>query len=306
MAAVLMSNPLHLAVLGNPLRKRRISRKESTMAKRRSSKRRSMRRVSRRNPTMLAGFGSTMLAGNPRRKRRAVKRRSYRRNPGMAATGRAYVGGLTGTPARVMNLFKGKNAAKNTLFAAGGLVGTYLIGGMVSGKLGELFSAIPGVRGNIVGERILPALVPYTIGFAGSRFIKDQNIKAALLVGGGVASIIELLMPGQVGNLVSRLPGFNRAAAAAPVIEDAGAGPVEGFRNGLGRMMLAGLGRYVDAPAYSGTAGLAQYVDAPAYAGTAGLAQYVDAPAYAGTAGLGQEMLAGNFLEDSSMFQPSI
>jgi hypothetical protein len=105
----------------------------------------------------------------------------------MAATGRAYVSGLTGTPARVMNLFKGKNAAKNTLFAAGGLVGTYLIGGMVSGKLGELFSAIPGVRGNIVGERILPALVPYTIGFAGSRFIKDQNIKTALLVGGGVA-----------------------------------------------------------------------------------------------------------------------
>jgi hypothetical protein len=230
--------------------------------------------------------------------KRKVSRKSYRRNPNLAATGKAYVGGLTGTPSKVMGLFKGRGAGKNILFTAGGLVGTYIVGGMVSRAVGGMLANVP-VLNSPMGQRITGALFPYTIGFVGSRFVKDAKLKSALMVGGGIASIIELLMPGKVGELVGRIPGVSAlqmgagGAAAAQAAVAAEQGPVEG----LGQTMLAG---YVDAPSYAGTAG---YVDAPSYAGTG---EYVDAPGYSGTAGLGQEMLAGNYLEESGMFQPAI
>src|SRR6056297_1976058 len=288
MAAVVMSNPLHLAVLGNPLRKRSrksSKKKGSPMAKRRSRKA-AKRPVSYKERA-------------PARRRRTVARR----NP--MKTGREYVGGLTAAPGKVMKLFKGKNAVKNTAFAAGGLVGTYLIGGLIGRPVGELIGRIPMVGTNIIGQRVLPALIPYTVGFAGSKFIKNPEMKTALMVGGAAASIIELLMPGQVGRLVEMVPGVRNLAYSQPAVATADEGPVQQAQDGIGRS----LGQYVSAPSYSGTAGLAEYVSAPSYSGTAGLgqemlAEYVSAPAYSGTAGLGQEMLAGNYLEDSSMFQP--
>lgn len=300
MAAVIMSNPLHLAVLGNPFKGKpgsTRSTKGTTMAKRRSS--RTKRRTTARKPARKTTV------------RKMAKRKYARHNPSIAATGKAYMGGLTSTPTKVMGLFKGKGAAKNILFTAGGLAGTYVIGGMISGKLGELTARIPGVGSTLIGQRLIPALVPYTVGFIGSKFIKDQKAKTALLVGGGVASIIELIMPGKVGELLGKVPGLNRlamgsaGASVASAAQAAEAGPTQQAVEGIGRVMLAG---YVDAPSYSGTAG---YVDAPSYSGTAGmgsemLAGYVDAPSYSGTAGLGSEMLAGNYLEDSSMFSPAI
>jgi hypothetical protein len=284
MAAILMSNPLHLAVLGNP--RRRLS-KEFPMAKRRRS-----RRSYKRNPVMLAG--------NPRRRSR---RRVARRNPTLAATGRTYVRGLTGTPGNVMKIFQGKKKIQNTMVVAGGTIGTYLLGGIIGGRLGEMLARIPGIGTNVIGQRILPALVPYTIGFVGSRFVKQKDLKTALMVGGGLASVIELLMPGQVGRFIEMIPGVRNLAMTQPVVAAADAGPVAQAQEGIGRMMLAG---YVTAPSYSGSAGLAEYVTAPSYQGSAGLAEYVTAPSYQGSAGLGQEMLAGNYLEDSSMFQPAI
>ena len=267
MAAVLMSNPLHLAVLGNPLKKKR-SRKTSKTDK-----------------------GRTMA----KRRSKAAKRRSYsrrrvaRRNP--AATSRAYMGGLTSAPGEVMKIFRGKNAVRNAGFAAGGLIGTYLIGGLIGRPVGQLIGNIPGVGTNIIGQRVLPALIPYSVGFAGSRMIKNKDMQKALMLGGAAASIIELLMPGQVGRLVEMVPGVRNLADRQPVVADADEGPVQQAQDGIGRA----LGAYVSAPAYSGTAGLGQEM----------LAEYVSAPAYSGTAGLGQEMLAGNFLEDSSIFAPA-
>lgn len=246
-----------------------------------------------------------------RTRRRSARRttksakRTTRRNPNV---GRAYVTGLTGTPAKAMALFQGPKAVRNTAYAFGGLLATYVVGGMVSEKFGGLIGRTP-LGGNFIGQRILPALVPYTIGFAGSRMVKDQQVKTALMVGGGVASVIELLMPGQVGKLLSRVPGMDRLVngsagpEVADVVEDIEEGPVQQAQEGIGRVMLAG---YVSDQSYRGAGA---YVAAPGYSGTAGqpaLAEYVQRPSYSGTEGLGQETLAGNYLEDSNMFSPAI
>lgn len=247
-----------------------------------------------------------MARKNRRRtSRRKTNAKRTRRNPNV---GRAYVTGLTGAPAKAMAIFQGPKAGRNAAFAFGGLAATYVVGGMIGEKVGEIVGRTP-FGANIIGQRIIPALIPYTIGFAGSRMVKDRQIQTALMVGGGIASVIELLMPGQVGNLLSRVPGLNRLAggAAGPVvaevIEDIEEGPVQQAQEGIGRVMLAG---YVTDQAYRGTGA---YVKAPGYSGTAGqpaLAEYVQRPAYSGTEGLGQEMLAGNYLEDSNMFSPAI
>ncbi|NEN87973.1 MAG: hypothetical protein F6K48_03225 [Okeania sp. SIO3H1] len=295
MAAVVMSNPLHLAVLGNPPKrsKRRVSKKT---AKKKGT-----------NP-MAKKKRASYKKRSSSTKRKAYKgstKKMTRKNPGAVALGKNYVGGLAGTPGKVMSIFKGKGALKNAAFAAGGAVATYVAGGFASKMLGGVISKIP-YAATPMGTRIIGGLMPYSVAFVGSRFIKDQKVKTAVMVGGGVASLIEIIMPGKVGELVSRLPFMNNLAAGsagatvAEVAQTAEAGPVEG----LGQTMLAG---YVDAPAYAGTAG---YVDAPAYAGTG---EYVNSPAYAGTAGVGEEMLAGlgedalagNFLEDSTMFEPA-
>ncbi len=328
MAAVTLSNPLHLAVLGNPKRKKtrgsskrrrrsRVRHKSKTkdktkkgnpMARRRRSRKSRKSSSRRKNPSHYKRKSPSKSTRRRSRRRSTGRRKSYRRNPTIAKTSKQFVGGLTGTPAKVMNLFKGKNKVRNIAYTAGGGIATYMIGGIVAKAITPITARIPGMTNPMV-QRITGALFPYAIGFFGSRLVKDQNIKTALQVGGGLASIIELLMPGQVGRIIGRIPGIRNlqagaaGAGVAKVAAEAEQGPVATQQEGIGQMMLAG---YVDAPAYAGTAG---YVDAPAYAGTAGLgqemlAEYVDAPAYAGTAGLGQEMLAGNYLEESNMFQP--
>jgi len=323
MAAVLMTNPgLHLAVLGNPKIKRN-KRKKASAKKRRQKVRRKSKATSRSNPMAKTrrnmgykhrkangqfkkGYGKktrkNMGYGKKTRKnmgygkktRKNMKRRSYRRNPTIAARGRNYVTGLTGAPGRAMKLFRGKNAVKNALYTAGGAAGAYWIGGVVSSYLRPVLGRIPGMDAPIA-QRAIGALMPYTGAFLATSFIKNGQIKTSLRLGGAIASIVEFIKPGMVADLIRRVPGGEMIAS-----------PVEG---------LWGIGSYVEAPGYSGTAG---YVDAPSYAGTG---EYVDAPSYAGTGedvmlagyvedsgyrGAGQEMLAGNFMEESSLFQPMI
>ena len=109
-------------------------------------------------------------------------------------------------------------------------------------------------------------------------------IGSALFVGGAIATIIELVRPGFVGELLSKVTPHPAAVAAATgstgaamATKAAQEGPVQG---------LSGLGTYVDSPSYQGTGALGTYVDSPSYQGTGAdddLATYVDSPSYQGT-----------------------
>jgi hypothetical protein len=231
---------------------------------------------------------------NPKRTKRRA-RRTTRRNPGLVAD---FAGGLTSAPGKIMSIFKGKDAVKNGLFAAGGAVGTFMLGGVLSAKVIRplLEKVAPGIAARVadpstIEARVVGGLLPYTAAFAITKLAGKRlgsDISSALLIGGAVASAIELIRPGMVGDLLKKvglgeMPGGTMLAGLGAL-----SGPVCGLGYGD---MLAG---YVEAPSYAGTAG---YVEAPSYAGTAG---YVDAPSYAGTAGLGSEQLAGTYLDDAA------
>lgn len=255
-----------------------------------------------------------------RRKSRRRSTRRYRRNPAARAkaVGKNYVRGLTTAPQQVMALFKGKNKVKNITFAAVGTVASYLAGGFVATQAAPILARVPGVSNiiaNPMGQRVVGALFPYTIGFTASRFMKGEAGKA-LHLGGAIAAIVEMINPGMVGRFFSRIPGINTAVAAVPAVATS---PVEGLQGYFGNdMMLAGYtndmsyrgaGGYEMLPGYRGSS-VDGYETAEAYRGASmgGLGEYKDAPAYAGTgeedalAGTGM----GSFLDEASMFQPAI
>ncbi len=154
---------------------------------------------------------------------------------------------------------------------------------------------------NPTAKRIVGGLVPFTMGYIGSRFMRSADTKKALMVGGAVASLVELVSPGMIGDLIHRITGAAPASVAAAVPVAAKAGPVQGMN---------GLGGYVDSPAYQGTGG---YVDSPAYQGTGeGVEGYVDSPAYQGTGddddlASGDDVMAGvdGYLTDGSKYMDS-
>jgi hypothetical protein len=272
---MLMSNPgLHLALLGNPPRRKRRSHSRT-----------------RRN------------CGNPRSRRRAsVRRHHHHRNPRRNPVGvvHQYVSAVKAGPREVLGIFKGRNKIKNIAFALGGAVATYAIGGIANTSV--LTPALNAVGAgaalnNPMAKRVIGAAVPFTLGFAANKLIKGE-IGKAMLVGGVIASIAEAVSPGLIARLAYKVPQVGPVAvAAAPAA--AVTGPVNGMN---------GLGGYVDARAYNGTGEeLAGYVDARAYNGTGEeLAGYVDARAYNGTGGLGddEDDLAGvgDYLTASSKY----
>lgn len=255
-----------------------------------------------------------------RRKSRRRSTRKYRRNPVARAKAgtKNYVRGLTTAPQQVMALFKGKNKVKNITFTAVGTMASYLAGGFVATQAAPILARVPGVSNilaNPMGQRVVGALFPYTIGFTASRFMKGEAGKA-LHLGGAIAAIVEMINPGMVGRFFSRIPGINTAVAAVPAVATS---PVEGLQGYFGNdMMLAGYttdlsyrgaSGYEMLPGYRG-ASMDGYETAEAYRGASmgGLGEYKDAPAYAGTgeedalAGTGM----GSFLDEASMFQPAI
>jgi hypothetical protein len=210
-------------------------------------------------------------------RRRRHSRRSCRRNPIVGD----FITAAKGAPKSVMALFTGPNKVKNIAFAAGGAAATYMAGGLVTSKvLTPLLGRIPGVSGIVgsdMGKRVVGGLTPFVIGYVASKFVKG-DIGKALLVGGAAASLVELIKPGMVGQLIAKIPGAPAVAAAAPaVVVPAITGPTKG---------LDGLDGYVSAPSYAGVGEeLDGYVSAPSYAGVGDdedLAGYVSAPSYAG------------------------
>jgi hypothetical protein len=267
MATVLMSNPgLHLAVLGNP------RPKGYSMAKHRR------------------------------------RRSTTRRNPGIAALGREALSPFTGLPKDVPALFKGQDMIKKVGITAAGLVGTYMLGGIATKAADSIVAKLPGA-GTSHMKGIYGGVITYLSGFGASMLLKGE-MRSNVRTGAALAAVIELLAPGRIGGLVDKIPGMKKAEAGAsgPVVAAAAQAAAEGATNGIGRAVLAG---YVTAASYQGSAGIRGYVEAPAYQGTNG---YVEAPAYQGTngyveapaySGTGEDLLAGNFMEDSSMFVPA-
>ncbi len=206
-----------------------------------------------------------------------------------------YVASLKKAPKDVLGLFKGPNKVKHILFASGGAVGTYLLGGMATqGVLVPLLNKVGAgnVMANPIAKRVVGGLVPFTLGYVGSKLVKG-DIGKALLVGGAVASIAEIVAPGSILMLMHRVAPapVAQVAAAAPA---AAAGPVHGMN---------GLGGYVDSPSYQGTGG---YVDSPSYQGTGG---YVDSPSYQGTGDDGDDLaqaeLADGYIDEGAKYMDS-
>lgn len=245
----------------------------------------------RRKGTHVIGFT------NPKRRKHRARRTS-RRNPGIAAD---YLSGLTGAPTKVMSLFKGGNAAKNAAFAAGGAVGSFMIGGVLSAKVIRplLEKVAPAFAAQVadpstIQARLVGGLLPYTAAFAITKLFGKKlggDVSSALMVGGAVASVIELIRPGMVGDLLKKV-GLAELPYAGPAL--AGLGALSGPVCGLGYSdQLAG---YYSSPAYAGQAGIVQ---APAYQGSAGIAGYVSDRSQR-LSGMGTEVLAGTFLDDAA------
>ncbi len=189
-----------------------------------------------------------------------------------------YVSAVKRAPREVLAVFKGRNKIKHIAFAAGGAIGTYALGGIATSSLiAPLLARVGGgaLLASPIGSRVIGGMVPFTLGYIGSKFVKG-DIGKALMVGGAAASMLELLAPGMIARLVYRVPTVGpMAVASAPAA--AVKGPVNGMDG------------YVDAKAYQGTGG---YVDAKAYQGTGSdeLAGYVDAKAYQGTGDLADDL----------------
>lgn len=220
--------------------------------------------------------------------RKGFKRTRFtnpRRNPGAIG---AYIGGLTSAPMKIFNQIKHFDV-KDVGFTAGGAVVTYLAGGILGARviqplLDKVLPATTSAGTRQMIARVTGAALPYTAAFLVSRFVlKGSKFSTPLLLGGAMASIVELIAPGKVGELLTKV--------------GLGADKLPASLHGLGQEALdgpsAGMGAYVEAPSYSGVGTeladdttLAAYVEAPSYSGVGenenALAAYVDAPSYSG------------------------
>jgi hypothetical protein len=237
--------------------------------------------------------GKISYGGYGYRKGRRGRKKVYftnprRRNPAIVAD---YVGGLTSAPSNVMGLFKGGNTVKKVAFTAGGAIATYVGGGIASRAMAPLLANVPGMNNPMV-QRVIGAAFPYTLAFVAAKVVNLGKMKNHVLLGGAVASILELLIPGQVAALIQRIPGLSSVPGVQGL---AGLGGLNGPTD-----MLAG---YVQAPSYAGVGEemLAGYVQAPSYAGVGAndeLAGYVQAPSYAGV-GNADYLETDNYLKNS-------
>lgn len=237
--------------------------------------------------------GSVGYFGVGNRKGRKGFKKTRFTNPG------AFIGGLTSAPMRAFNQVKSFNV-KSIGFTAGGAVATYLAGGILGSKLVQPLldkvlpaTIAPGTRAIVL--RVVGAALPYTGAFLLSKFVlKGSKYSQPLLLGGALASIVELIAPGKVGQLLGKIGlGANLLPASLHGIGyEALAGPV------------AGMGAYVEAPSYSGVGteladqmALASYVEAPSYSGVGNeqaLAGYVEAPSYSGVGDIGSYLSEKN------------
>ena len=304
-----LSNPLHLAVVGNPGPKRSI-KKGTPMARRKrvskSHKRRvalkgrwksRMRKLAYKPPYSFTHAVVRKKAG----KRKHVKghawtgrkgtvglfdnltgklwgtnprRRGHRRNPAIVATVKdMLITPVTSLPKSLPALAKG-SIVKNVGFAAAGAIVAMVAGNQLQKIAMPLLARIPGVSGAMgksVVQRVVGAGFALLSGSVVAKFaVKDVAARNAFVTGAAAAALVEAIFPGRLARVMSNIPVVGGFLAPA-------ASPVNGLRGLFGTDDLAA---YVEAPSYQGTGA---YVEAPSYQGTGA---YVEAPSYQGTGGL--------------------
>jgi hypothetical protein len=237
---------------------------------------------------------------NPKRRGKRRARRTYRRNPLPGVIGE-YVGGLTTAPRKAMSLFKGPGMIKNVGFTAAGAIGSFMVGGVISHKLIKplLEKVAPSFAAQVadpttIQARVVGGLLPYSTAFLVTKLFGKKlgaDASSALLLGGAIASIVELIRPGLVGDGLKKL-------GLGSIPQLAGLGALGGPVCGLGYSdQLAG---YYSTQAYHGqSAGVHGIVSVPAYQGSAGIAGYVQDRSQR-LSGMGTEVLAGTFLDEAA------
>ena len=310
MSLLTLSNPLHLAVVGNPLRKgpamarrtRKLSKRSYKATKRVWRKKvghgrfkglkvhvkrragfkkkvRGLRGTGRKGTVSIFSRFGKFLGTNPR---------GRRRNPAIVAQAKdLIITPVTSLPKEIPALFKGK-LVQNLGLAAGGAVAGLAAGAMLQrytlpylAKAPVVGPAIANAMGKAIVQRIVGAgFALLAGGVIGKVALKDKSKHVPFVTGVAAAALAEAIFPGRFAALVAQVPvvgGF-----LAPV-----ASPVQGIAGLFGTDDLAAIGAYVESPAYQGTNGVGAYVESPAYQGTNGVGAYVESPAYQGTNGLG-------------------
>jgi len=289
-----LSNPLNLAVIGNPGPRRRRSKRAAKVSQLKSRWKKRTRPGGR-----WAGYKAVIRSKAGRKVKVRGKGRRWaftgrkgtvslhRRNKLVAtnpvnAIKRTVVTPLTSLPKSLPALFKGK-VAKNVLFAGGGavtgLVGGNLLQSTIMGALNRFMpAAIQGALSNGIVQRVIGASFALVAGGVVGRFaLKSTSDRASFITGTAAAALVEAVFPGRVAGLMSQLPIVG--PYLAPI-----ASPVNGLAGIYGSDELAA---YVESPAYQG---VGAYVESPAYQG---VGAYVESPAYQGVGGPMDNAVAG-------------
>ncbi len=323
---VTLSNPLNLAVVGNPPKGYRMARRRRMSSKRRKASRhvsalrsRWKRRTRKGSKySHLAAVVRTTKSGALRRgKRKHVRGRghSWTGRKGTVALFSRSTGKLWGTnPRRRRGRGRRFNPAGIVADAKDMIVAPVMslpktLPAMFKGKvISHLLHATGGaVVGLVGGSMVNRFAMPYLAKIPGVSTAMANGI-VQRIVGGSVA----LLVSGVVGRFAIKSPEGRNAwvtgAAAAALVEAifpgrlagllaktpiAGAiapaaSPVQGLMGLFGTNDLAALAGGVGAY-YLNPAyqGVGEYVKSPAYQGVNGMGEYVKSPAYQGVNGLG-------------------
>lgn len=310
---VTLSNPLQLAVLGNPgkgshmaRRRRRASssvRKGRRAASRLRSHWKRRTRAGGRHPGLAAvvrihkngtvrrgrrkhvrGYswtgrkGTVALFSRKSGKLWGTNPRGRRFNPGAIVSDakQMIVTPVTSLPRTVPALFKGKVISHLAFAAAGGVVG--LVGGSMLNRFAMPYLAkIPGVStamSNGIVQRVVGGSVALLVaGVVGKFALKSKPEARNAWVTGAAAAALVEAI--FPGRLAGLLTQIPMPAVAQPVVAQAAAqaSPVQGLMGLFGTNDLAA---YVQSPAYQG---VGAYVQSPAYQG---VGAYVQSPAYQG------------------------
>lgn len=242
---------------------KRVARKAKRVArvavkssgKRRTSKRRARARVASKTLTRRIYVAPSRKGAKKRKlkieirrakrsKRRASKPRgrvirTIKVNPAFSMSG--ILAPITGV---VDNLQKSFGSAAGIAGIAGGAIGS-IAGGTLLARfvMPAAMKMAPGFAASPMGARVISVGLYYGAGFLLARFLPvNDKIKRGILGGAVAAALLEVLRPGTVQNMVSKVPGVGPLLAG-------NLGGIEPELGGYVEQALAGLGGDKDSAA---------------------------------------------------------
>lgn len=259
--------------------RRKLPRGIKVVVRRKVGKRRKSRKFGKKYGIRTGRYGGVSFrrgrkqyATNPKR-RRGKKRRSgkKRRNPTVSVS--SWKQGIFGLPKNLPKVFSGKGMVTNVGFAAGGAIGTLVVGGMLRGTVMSVLPA--SIAQNRLLQGVIGAALSYTGGYGvGQLLIKNERRRTAFITGAATAAVINLIMPGAVNRFIGGLPVVGSVLSQLPGMQGIGAYVEAPGYQAVGYMPNNALAAYVEAPGYQA---VGSYAD-DALAGELGA--YVEAPSY--------------------------